>query len=62
MRPGLVAVYAPRGVAELVADGDGEPAEVGPDDLDGGARAALDRQRCVLATVFRQLIRSRQTV
>ena len=50
--PGLHAVDAPVGVADVVADGDGESAKVCPDQIDGGAGLALDGQRCVLTAVL----------
>ena len=51
-RARLQAVDAPVGVADVVADGDGEAAEVGADDVDDGALVAVDVQRGVLAAVL----------
>ena len=45
------AVDAPVGVAVLVADGDGEPAVVGPDHLDRLVGLALNGQVVALAAV-----------
>ena len=54
--PGL-AVDLPVGVAVVVADGDGEPAAVGPDDVEVLAVGAADVQAGVLAGVSRQTLR-----
>ena len=51
-RARLEAVDAPVGVADIVADGDGEASKVGADDVDDGALVALDLQRRVLAAVL----------
>ena len=51
-RARLQAVDAPVGVADVVADGDGEAAEVGAHDVDDGALLAVDLQRRVLAAVL----------
>ena len=47
------AVDAPRGVALLVTDGDGESAIVGPDQVDLLALLALDLKARTLAPVLR---------
>jgi len=49
---GLDAVGGPGGVAALVADGDGEAAEVCPHEVDDPALLALDVQRGALAPVL----------
>ena len=49
---GLDAVGGPGGVAALVADRDGEPAEVCPHEVDDPALLALDVQRGALAPVL----------
>ena len=50
--PGLEAVGAEVAPLVLITDGEGEAAVVGPDDADGAALVALDRQRAVLAAVL----------
>ena len=49
---GLDAVGGPGGVAALVADRDGEAAEVCPHEVDDPALLALDVQRGALAPVL----------
>lgn len=45
------AVNAPVRVAMVVADGNGEPSVVGPDEVDDRALAAADLQRLAFARV-----------
>ena len=54
----LDAVGAPGGVAHGVADGDGEPAVVGPDQVDDGGLLALDGHGAPLAPVLRSPVRA----
>ena len=50
--PGFHAVDGPVGDALVVADGDREPSEVGPHQVDDGPLLALDLERRALATVL----------
>ena len=49
----LDTVGGPAGVPKVVADTDAEPAEVGPDNGNGGALTALDAHAAALAFVLR---------
>ena len=55
--PTRLAVDLPLGVAVVVADGDGEPAIVGPDDVEVLAGCAADVQARVFTGVRRQPLR-----
>ena len=50
--PGFHAVDRPVGDALIVANGDGEPAEVGPDQVDDGPFLALDLEGGAFASVL----------
>ena len=54
--PGLHAVDGPVGVALLVADGDGEAAKVGPDQVDERSLLASYLEGGSFAAVFRSLL------
>lgn len=49
--PGAHAVDAPVCVSVVIADGDGEAAVIGPDDVQVAARGAVDLQPRALARV-----------
>ena len=57
--PGFHAVDRPVGDAFCIANADGESAVVCSDQVDGGARLALDLQGGALATILGQTIARR---